>query len=739
MKPDTRIAAGAANVALFTIPALGAVAWITLPAPANPAHGVTELWRAGVGSWTNYLQFAVFGVLMAVAFLAGYLRGMSVIVALFRALSGETTGSRTLRRALWCAVGVGALAYAVNASISSVTHPLTDAFHEGEYLGFIPTLRDGGSLADALTTHGPGVDLVPAYASVALAGPDNGIAVARLAYALLRAAAVFAALACLAFLCRLFAPEDSRSGWVVTTALAVLVLGVALRFGEWPDEPPMHKTLNARDAVYLVQVALSLAFARAMSVRPRASRAGPALAFLFGATLPWAPYYSYDRGLYGLAFAALVSLAMTASPWRRAWLGGLLAGAAAGLVALFALVPRHDLAAAAEQIRYWMTHGRDLWSFPGIATPPEPWIPILLAGAAISIAAAVAIAVKSLREYGRGVVVREPAAVVMLAASLPLLRTAIERGDGTHVAWAVTPAWMFIAAGLARAARVRFAKRDVPSVAVDEAAAIWAVLVSALVGYMLSLMNPAAAWARIDREILRGVRTADASVLSAEEREVQRAMAPAVRKSPCFVTLTNQPTWYYILGRPSCARFLAATNARPAEAQAEFVAALEAKRPEWILLGNRDWSNVVDGVSFFDASPAVATYVLTHYVPDKLVAGNGFWRRASGPPVWSQERIGSATIHPAIASRRFDASLRGTLTSEQALHPPSALLLTADEPPRPLWAGVPDGPAWRGGAWSVTLPTAALPAGTHRLQAWARRDTTAEWVRLGEAVDVRIE
>ena len=163
MKPDTRIAAGAANVALFTIPALGAVAWITLPAPANPAHGVTELWRAGVGSWTNYLQFAAFGALMAAAFLAGYLRGTSVIVALFRALSGETTGSRTLRRALWCAVGVGALAYAVNASISSVTHPLTDAFHEGEYLGFVPTLRDGGSLADALTTHGPGVDLLPAY------------------------------------------------------------------------------------------------------------------------------------------------------------------------------------------------------------------------------------------------------------------------------------------------------------------------------------------------------------------------------------------------------------------------------------------------------------------------------------------------------------------------------------------------------------------------------------------------
>lgn len=738
MTLDTRLAAGTANVALLAIPALAVASWFSLPASPTPPV-VSPGWRAGVGAWTNYLQFAVFAALMAAAFVAGYRRGVAIVVDAARALSGDDRLARRIRAALWGAFAVVALAYAVNASISSVTHALSDDFHEGEYLGFVPHLRAGGSLAGALTTHGPGVDLLPAYASVALAGPDNGIAAARIAYALLRAAAVIAAIAGLALLCRLLAPGDTRARWIVTTAVAVLVLGAALRVGEWPDEPPLHKTLNARDVVYLVQIALVLAFARAMGRTPAESKLAAIVAFAFGASLPWAPYYSYDRGLYGLAFAALVSVPIVASPWRKPWLTGLLGGAAAGLALMFVAVPRADLSAAIAQMRYWARYGRDMFSFPGIATPPEIWIPILFAGAAAALAWAIARTVKSFREHRRNVILREPAAVVMLAASLPFLRTAVERGDGTHVAWAVTPAWMLASAVLAHVAATRFLWPREDAARLGEAPAIGALLLSVLVGFATPLMDPVAAWKRVDREYLRGWRTPDASVLSPAQREVRSAMGGALSASPCFVTLTNEITWYYIVDRPSCTRYLAVTNARAHPAQDEFVAVLEAKRPQWILFESRAWSNALDGVSLFDGTPAIVAYVLSNYEPDTVVAGNWFWRRAAAPPAWSDERIGEVRSHPRSATRVLDARIDGALPAAEAQRLPAAVLVTAGDPPRPLWAGQPDAGSWRAGAWSATLPTAALPVGAHRMQAWVRRETPARWVRLGEAVEVRIE
>jgi hypothetical protein len=738
MTIDTRLAAGTADVALLTIPALAVASWFSLPAPST-AIVASPIWRAGISAWTNYLQFAVFAVLMAAAFVAGYRRGRGITVVAARALSGDDRWPPQARAALRCAFAVVALAWAANASISSVTHPLTDDFHEGEYLGFVPHLRAGGSLAGALTTHGPGVDLLPAYASVALAGPDNGVAAARVAYALLRAAAVIAAIAGLAVLCRLLAPGDTRARWVVTTALATLALGAALRIGEWPDYPPLHKTLNARDAVYLAQIALVLAFARAMSRAPSAPRLAGFVAFAVGATLPWGPYYSYDRGLYGLAFVALVTVPFVAAPWRRAWIPGLLGGAAAGVTVMLVAVSRVDRSAALGQMRYWARYGRDMFSYPGIATPPEIWIPILFAGGTAALAWAVARAAQAFREHGSVLVQREPAAVVMLAASLPTLRMAIERGDWTHVAWAVTPAWMLASALLANVAATRLLWPRGDTAGRGEASAIGALLLSVLVGLATPLMNPAAAWKRIDREFIRGWRTADTSVLSSAHREVRSAMGAAVAASPCFVTLTNETTWYYVLDRPSCTRYFAVTNARASPAQEEFVGVLDAKRPQWILFESRAWSNALDGVSLFDGTPAIVAYVLSRYEPDADVAGNWFWRRAAEPSAWSDERIGEVRSHARTARRMQDARIDGVLRAGEAQPLPAALLVTAGDPPRPLWAGRPDAASWRAGLWSATLPTAALPAGTHRVQAWARRDAPARWIRLGEAVEVRIE
>lgn len=739
MTTNERLAAGIADVALLTVPALGAASWIVLP-QLRAVGVVSAITRSGVDSLTNYVQFALVAAILATAFFMGYRRGTSLVASLARALTGDATVSRPARLALSALAAAAAAAFVVNASISSVTHPFIDDFHEGEYLGFIPHLRAGGTLAGAMTTHGPGVDFIPGMATIAFAGPDNGIAVARLAYALLRVVAAVAAFAAVALLCRLLAPAASRARWLETTMVAALVLHAVLRVGGWPDESPMHKPVNVRDSVYLVQVALALGFALAMSAKPAAARAGFAIALLLGVTLPWGPLYSYDRGLYGWAFVLLVTLAALATPWRAMWSAGIALGAAAGAALVFATVPTTDLAAAVAQMRHWMRHGRDMWSYAGLASASDPWIPVLVGGAAAALGCAVLRIVKSIRESGFGVLAREPAVVVMLAASLPPLRTAIERSDDSHIAWGVTAAWILGAALVANVVLPRLLGNgrgdDGGS---SESTAVAGIVVSVLAALASPLMNPVAAARRIDVQYLKGHRTADASLLPADRLRARAALGDAIRASPCFVTLTNENTWYYVFDRPPCTPFLQITNARSDAAQRQAIEAIEAKRPEWILVANRSWSNAVDGVTFFNESPRIAEHVLANYEPGRLVDDNWFWRRAGSPRAWTDERVGAVERSPAIAKRVRDAEIIGTLAPAVAATRPDALLLTVGAPPRPLWTGLPDRDGWRAGRWSVTIPTAALAPGDHRLQAWARLGEPTRWVRLGDEVRVQIQ
>lgn len=462
-------------------------------------------------------------------------------------------------------------------------------------------------------------------------------------------------------------------------------------------------------------------------------------AIFAGATLPWGPVYSYDRGLYGVAFIVLVTLAMAASAWRGRWLAGVGIGVAAGSALLLLLVPRAELAALLDQIAFWVAQGRELWSQAGIAQPPDPWIAFWLGGGVAAIGYAVVRIVRSARTFGIAVVTREPAAVVMLAAALPCLRMAIERSDTSHVSWAVTPAWMLAAAAIAAAVCTRLAAPQGSLRRDDVGHAIPVVALSLLVGFATPLMDPAASMRRIAGEYAHAPGVRDDTIISPAQREVRASMLPLLSGETCFVTLTNESTWYYVLGMPSCTRFHHVTNARSPAAQAEVMAALEKARPQWILFSNGAWSNTVDGVSLFNASPALASYIMAHYVPARTVAGNAFWQRSGRPLTWSDERIGRVTLHAASATHAADARIEGTIEIDPSRPPPTALMLTTGEPARPLWSGQVERQAWREGRWSAVVPTAALPRGHHRLQGWAFVETPPRWIRLGEPIDMRIE
>jgi hypothetical protein len=745
-----RSLAGAADALLVFFPALALVRKLDLPQIASTTDVVSATTRAGFETLTNYAQFALCVLVVWLAFFAGFRRGRPALGWIAKLPENYLRMSRGRRTFFWVLGTAASLVYLVNITSVTLDAPLTDLYHEGEYLGFIPALAAPDAVfASTFMAHGPGVDLLPGFVAARFVGSGHGIVATRLAYAALRTVAVVTSLLAVLVFARLLSPEARRARWIASSALALMIFVVALQIGAWTDVPTFHKTMNPRDAGFLLQVLAVLVLALAERRRWHPLGAA-ALAVAIGASLPLAILYSYDRGLYGVVFLLLVSAAFAACGGRsgRIWLTGLAAGAVLGSAAVYAVFGRQDLEAVREQVAFWVRHGRAIWAYAGLVALPDTWTGAVLIGSFIALAlgAARVVRVITATRSVREAIAREIGVVILMSASIACWRMPIERGDAGHVAWGVTASWIMLSVFVARFAldALRSSPRFDPvpraSGATNYGASIVMVGASAIAGCNLLFLDPYAAYDRLANQYYGGLQKTDATILSAQQLRTLDAIRNDLGSSSCFYTLTNEGAWYYLLHAKSCSRFYQLTNARPVSAQREIVAALEATKPGILLFSSGGWSStVVDGVSMFNASAEVMRYVLSHYVPWKFVAGNWFWQRSDEPLRFSDRSEGAIADAPSVGNRASDVRLSGTYGSDRATARPKALIVTDDDENAPLWAGQPAEDELLEGRWSAEIPTAALAPGNHRVRVWAFGENGAPLVQLGTDVDFHLE
>ena len=743
-----RALAGVADALLVFLPALSLVKPLALPLLAHFDDFVSAITRTGFEPFTNYVQFALCASAVFVAFFLGYRRGSALLVSVSTLFQRPIWKSRSGHIALKVLFAAGLFIYLVNVTSVTLNGPLTDAFHEGEYLGFVPVIAAGkGVLASTFLTHGPGVDLLPGFIAVKFANPENGIVATRFAYAGLRTVAVVAAFLAVVAFTRLVVPESSRARYLGASLLAIMLLVIALHVGSWPDVPTFHKTMNARDAGFLLQVFTVFVFARTQRDEGSAV-AALAIAALIGVSLPWGVFYCYDRGLYGVGFVVLASLAFIAcgGAWMRNWLIGLSSGAALGVALLYATFGNDGIAASFDQVTYWIHYGRAIWSYAGVLTGPDTLAGVLLAGSFIALALGAAhvlrvvASARTLRDAVRG----EIGVVLMMAASIVCLRTAIERGDVGHVAWGVTASWIMLCVFIATSAMAALApaassnpRAEAPGKS-GLGASIVMIAVSAVVGWSLLFLDPYAAYQQLI-QYHHAFRTNDDKILSSQQASTLGSVRDDLRSSSCFYTLTSEAAWYYLFQKESCSRFYELTNARAISAQREIVATLNTRSPAVILFGSGGWSSAgVDGVSPFNASPLVIRYVLQHYVPDKLVAENWFWRRSDEPLRFGDRSLGKALRVPSKGTPQWDLQIAGTYGDERVA-PPKALYVTDGNENTPIWAGRPAPDEYILNRWSAWVPTAWLAPGLHRIRVWALPEDGVPMLRLGDDIELRIE
>jgi hypothetical protein len=742
-----RTMAGTADALLFFFPALALVRSIPPDLLPVTAGFVSATTRAGVNTWLNYVQFGLCAMLVWAAYALAYRRGAGAVEWSIEYCGRRWHRSALSRRVVWTLSLVVAAIYLFNVGRSAITGPLLDGFHEGEYLGFVPALASGAPvLASTFTVHGPGVDLLPGYVASKIGLDDHGIVLVRLIYSGLRFLAVAAALGVTLTLASLLQPVAARYQKFASGMLAFMLLVTILQVASWPDELALHKTLNARDLGIMVEVGVVLGFAL-MQRRREGSLAAFAYAAVAGALLPLAVFYSYDRGLYGAAFILVASaaFAMCGRKWAVTWLTGLCAGAFAGTLLVCVGAGMAGIEAVVGQLAFWVKYGRVLWAYPGIATTGDSWAGVVLVGCFVAVAWVAARVIESARTLGgwRAAVRAQIALILPCAAAISCLRMAVERGDAEHVVWGATTAWILLCVLAAKCILQPWEVLPVgvagdPAAAAPRSRGLATLVISAIVGWNLIAFNPYTAFARLHEGIHSARRMTDGQILSQAQLDAVAFVHAEARSSPCFYTLTNEASWYYLLRMTSCSRFYQVTNARPAAAQREVIAALRATRPELILFSNGGWSNSIDGISLFNANPLVVGDVLEHYVPDRLVEDNWFWRRSDEPLQYSSRRIGNLSDAPAEGTRDSDLPLHGVYLAEASVPLPRGLIVTDGDANVPVWAGQISAGEFAASKWTAVLPTAALSSGAHRVRVWAIPESGRVMPMLGEIEDLRI-
>lgn len=94
-----------------------------------------------------------------------------------------------------------------------------------------------------------------------------------------------------------------------------------------------------------------------------------------------------------------------------------------------------------------------------------------------------------------------------------------------------------------------------------------------------------------------------------------------------FVTLTNEPGWYYLLNVPSGIRFYALLHGIGNIYQKEMIQDLKRNNVQVILLTSRSWTNRIDGLQNSDRFRILFDYIIENYKLDIKIDGTEIYVR----------------------------------------------------------------------------------------------------------------
>lgn len=736
---------------------------ISIPLEQNNA-GITSLVSiVNVSPYTEYIKFLI--LLLApilVAFIT--LNIDQVLVNRCWAVTSSVVEkvSNILSSRIFFAVLTLTLVFlwSVNKNYIFLDFTLNDAFHEGEYLGFLPnflTLRK--PFLDSFMIHGFGLDVLTSLIANELADRSHVIVLTRF---LRMTEGLIAYLGCFWIIWELILLSKFNDGskqrvFFLLSILFIITDGIFFKF--------RTNVFAGRDTLFILQLALTIKFFRIVSINEvRRKFEEIALPIFVGISIPTSVLYVYDRAAYFFLLYLLTCILAVSFGKRvlHSWLRNSILGFTISAIAFIIILGFDQVAELASQMLYWIRYGKYI-----TFVPPPPlslnresivfWR--YFSFAALTQVFTIFYLLLDYKKNYKSVTFwsKNCPTFILLSASLVYMRITLDRspdaGSGSLVA-AFLLIWLYL-----NAFKTHF-ENQINQILLNPLLKQWVILLVTLIILIHPALNPLLLPHKFER-LSKSLKTPDIETLRQDFLESYRVLKSEIDQSSCFYTLSSEGFWYYLFNKQSCTKFSILAYAKTISAQELVVREVEEKKPSVVLFFTG--GDIVSSLTpVADASFIVYQYFLNYYKPYALVAGRWFWKRDerklafvdhSSPLYGSINTIDVTKVDLSKAGtdkvRRISISvnrlsnqirrgdrvwLNGTSFLANQDDSKNAVYITCGEENRLVSV------AWvsQKFTWRANIPTLSLPTSSNSvLRAWSYDAEHDQLVRVGK--DVKID
>ncbi len=460
-----------------------------------------------------------------------------------------------------------------------------DPFQEGEYAIWTAARHAAPDAPRPVMIHG-GLDIVPSRLAAIGCPPDRQLACVRVVNAGLELATGGLFVALLAVLSGLGSAEA-----IAATLPAMLAIGV---FGGSATSPleAQHGTPGVRELALLAGLLVMALLAREGARRQHGLFIG------LGAITAAAPMWSYNRGLVLMLVSGAFTL-LACLVRRSAWPAML---AAAGVLTMagtmVALGWGPAIIAVGRDIAYWQRNAA-IWD-----SPLDPMDGFVVGAVHLMALAFAGPPVWSEWRSRRSATVL--IALTLAMTSALMLIQAAGRPDAEHLRWTLWPSLLLLAVGI----RARLQREQTRStVTLSRVAAVVATLSALLVADRWPAQWSTGPGFIANIRLLRNGLPTDRDLAGPDLVQ----SANLVRAGGgCSFAANNAGLVHLLAAVPPCSRFWFGIYIA-ADWQQAVIEELGMKRPRFILWDAAAWWSNIDGRSFAERCPILATWIVANY------------------------------------------------------------------------------------------------------------------------------
>lgn len=503
-----------------------------------------------------------------------------------------------------------------------VGRPVTDTFHEGEYVGLVWHMAAyyAGNASFPLLIHG-GMDFIPSLLARIVYGDDRVIVGTRVVNSLI----VIVAWSFFLDLCwRLTIKSKKYTIWMIVPILFIL-----LASRQWESALELHHAfIGPRDLFLILSLWALVSYEQCLSEKARVSHI-----IVITAASIFGIYWSYDRGVMALLVYTVFAFSIL---HRKIKFDATLSFVTA--IMLLTILEYSKLAGsifdALSNIVYWIKNGKEVWQ--NYKLYPISLQPLMLPFALVATTPLVLYAIKKdLLKKQNGLIL---VVALLIVIEILLIKTIFNRPGLPRTTWGLWPLIALFIYGGSRffhPAQIDFssannqAKQDGPQLLLVLIPAF--ILIIAISIYYSFFPNFSLFGAFIDNA---RYSKRDINMVSNDVRKISVAMA--LLKPGCAFGWTNEGVIPLLAHLPLCTRFSYAVYSANSYQQ-NIISELSSKNPSALVFDTPSWSIKIDNKPMSDRLPDVFGYILKKY-PHEVRIG-AYTLRTQSPIKPSQESL----------------------------------------------------------------------------------------------------